>query len=68
VTVNRGIRRPGGTNNATLYCHCGRMAWVNFAYHFEACHVCGCKGNVDKVKPLQPPDKKYWGPCPPNPY
>lgn len=64
--VNRGNRRPGGTNNATFYCHCGRMAWCAFTYHQDTCHVCGCKGNVSKRKPETPPDKKYWA-CPGEP-
>lgn len=56
-------RRPGGTNVSTLYCHCGRAAWVQYAYHFEKCWICGCQGNVQKEKPEIPPDKKYWA-CP----
>lgn len=56
---------PGMTNESTLYCHCGRAAWVPYAYDFTLpCHVCGCIGNVSKEKPPVPPVGGKWGPCP----
>lgn len=56
-----------GTNESVLYCHCGTLAWVAYAYDFdEPCSHCGCIGNVSKEKPPKPPEGKCWGPCPQN--